>query len=138
MSKVKNNFLEVYVISENTGRIIRHAIVNTPEPLLEKVKRYANEDSIVIASMNSSAYCFYIKSESYLITTNTPASFELIKLFREVLLGVYDYARDAYHIAYGRVITLFQVLDDFNCTELLTCIDNIWNTRYYRIAYGKQ
>lgn len=135
MSKVKNNFLEVYVISENTGCIIRHVIVNISEPLLEKVKRYANEDSIVIASMNSSVYCFYIKGASYLITTNTPASFELIKLFKEVLSGVYDYARDAYHIEYGRVMTLFQVLDDFNCIELLTCIDNIWNTRYYTIAY---
>ena len=73
MSKAKNNFLEVYVIDENRGCIIRHAIVNTNEPLLEKVRRYAIEDSIVIASMNSSVYCFYIKCESYLITTNTPA-----------------------------------------------------------------
>lgn len=132
MSKAKNNFLEVYVISENTGLIIRHAIVNTPEPLLEKVKRYANEDSIVIASMNSSVYFFYIKGESYLITTNTPASFELIKIFKDVLLGVYDNARDAYHIQYGRVMALLQCSGEYYSVELLTCIDNIWNTRYYR------
>lgn len=40
MYKELNNFVEIYVISENTGNIIRHAIVNTNEALLEKVKRY--------------------------------------------------------------------------------------------------
>lgn len=61
MYKELNNFVEIYVISENTGNIIRHAIVNTNEALLEKVKRYYVEDSIVIALTHSFVYCFYIK-----------------------------------------------------------------------------
>lgn len=58
MYKELNNFVEIYVISENTRNIIRHAIVNTNEALLEKVKRYYVEDSIVIALTHSFVYCF--------------------------------------------------------------------------------
>lgn len=63
MYKELNNFVEIYVISENTGNIIRHAIVNTNEALLEKVKRYYVEDSIVIALTHSFVYCFFTLKE---------------------------------------------------------------------------
>lgn len=59
MYKELNNFVEIYVISENTAHVIRHAIVNTNETLEEKVKRYFVEDSIVIALTNNFVYCFY-------------------------------------------------------------------------------
>lgn len=58
MYKELNNFVEIYVISENTAHVIRQAIVNTNESLLEKVKRYYVEDSIIIALTHSFVYCF--------------------------------------------------------------------------------
>lgn len=135
MSKTENNFVEVYVINENTGHIVRHAIVNTSERLLEKVNRYATKDSIVIASMDRFVYCFYIKRESYIITTTKKgASSELINFFKDVLAGLYDNDRDAFYMEKGRVMTLFQFIGDIDGSivdVLFKCLGDIWTTRYY-------
>ena len=121
--------------SENTGYIIRHAIDNTNEALPEKAKRYYVEDSIVIALTHSFVYCFYIKGEIYIIEKNsTMASSELIEFFKDVLCGLYDYARDSFYIKYGRVATLCQGDDNIysrKYDELLTCVESLWNVRYY-------
>ena len=131
MNKELKFFTEVYVINENTGYIVRHAIVNTSEPLIEKVKRYATKDSIVIASTVNIGYCVYIKDKLYKfeVTNNE----ELIGFLKDVLCGLYDNARDSFHIEYGRVATLCQPIndEDIKCEELLNCINNIWETRYY-------
>ena len=132
MYKELNNFVEIYVISENTGNIIRHAIVNTNEALLEKVKRYYVEDSIVTASIDNTCYCFYIKDELYIFSTSISA--ELIEFFKDVLGGLYDNARDSFHIQWGRVATLCQQINDVDYSKyevILNSIDDIWGTRYY-------
>ena len=54
-----------------------------------------------------------------------------LEFFNNVINGLYDNARDAYHIQYGRVMALLQSYGEPDTTELLTCIDNIWETRYY-------
>lgn len=135
MDKVLNDFVEVYVINENTGHIVRHAIVYTSEELLEKVKRYATKDSIVIASMDRFVYCFYIKREAYVVTiTKTGASSKLINFFKDVLAGLYDNDRDAFYMEKGRVMTLFQFIsdiDDSTVDVIINCLDDIWKTRYY-------
>lgn len=129
------NLVKTYVINENTGHIVRHEAVNTSEALLEIVKRHASKDAIVIASMDNFVYCFYIKGESYIITTtNTGASSELIEFFKDVLAGLYDNDRDAFHTEKGRVMTLFQFIgdiDDSTVDVLFKCLGEIWVTRYY-------
>lgn len=58
-----------------------------------------------------------------------------LEFFHNVVNGLYDNARDAYHIQYGRVMTLLHSYCEPDTAELLTCIDDIWNTRYYRTVY---
>ena len=77
-------------------------------------------------------YCFYINGEPYFCAVLI--DIEIINFFEEVLTGLYDDARDSFHIKYGRVSTLCQrngIVASSKYDELLTCIDNLWNVRYY-------
>lgn len=124
--------VKVVVINSNTGRIVRSEVICTGEPLLTIIKRYRTKDSIVIASLDNIYYCFYIKDESYIFSTSV--SVELIEFFKDVLAGLYDNARDSFHIQYGRVATLCQSIDNVDYSKyevILNCIDDIWETRYY-------
>ena len=124
--------VKVVVINSNTGHIVRSGVICTGEPLLTIIKRYRTKDSIVIASLDNIYYCFYIKDESYIFSTSV--SVELIEFFKDVLAGLYDNARDSFHIEYGRVATLCQSIDGVDYSKydvILNCIDDIWETRYY-------
>lgn len=69
---------------------------------------------------------------SYIFSTSI--SIELIDFFKDVLVGLYDNARDSFHIQYGRVATLCQSIDDVDYSEyevILNCIGDIWEMRYY-------
>lgn len=134
MNEERRN-VRIRVVNSNTGNIVRSEEILTTELLSRIVCEFATKDSIVIASSENSFYYFYINSKSYFCSVINDS--EIINFFEEVLSGVYDYARDAYHIQYGRVMTLLQSRHNPKYTELLTYINNIWNTRYYRIAYGQ-
>lgn len=124
--------VKVVVINSNTGHIVRSEVICTDEPLLTIIKRYRTKDSIVIASLDNIYYCFYIKDESYIFSTSV--SVELIDFFKDVIGGLYDSARDSFHIQYGRVATLCQSIDGVDYSEyevILNCIDDIRETRYY-------
>lgn len=124
--------VKVVVINSNTGHIVRSEVICTGEPLLTIIKRYRTKDSIVIASLDNIYYCFYIKDESYIFSTSV--SVELIEFFKDVLAGLYDNARDSFHIQYGRVATLCQSIDNVDYSKyevILNCINDIWETRYY-------
>lgn len=127
-----------FVINSNTGRIVRSEVILTSESIITVVKRYATKDSIVIASISHVFYCFYIKGECYTIIRNsTHSSLELINLFKDVLDGLHDNARDAFHTQKGVVIGLFRggglfkYIDNNSVDTLLNCIDDIRETRYY-------
>lgn len=126
--------VRIRVVNSNTGNIVRNEEILTSELLSRVACAFATKDSIVIALSADSFYYFYINGESYFCSVIN--DIEIINFFEDVLSGAYDYARDAYHIQYGRVMTLLQPRHDPKYTELLTCINNIWSTRYYRIAYG--
>ena len=125
------NRVKVVVINSNTGHIVRSEVSYTSEFILTIVKRYRTKDSIVIASIDNICHCFYIKSKLYVF--NASNAIELIDFFKDVLGGVYDNARDSFHIQYGRVATLCSMnnLDIRKYEDVLNCIDNIWETRYY-------
>lgn len=126
------NNVKIRVINSNTGHIVRSEVICTDEALLEIVKMYRTKDSIVIASIDNTCYCFYIKDELYIFSTSI--SVELIEFFKDVLGGLYDNARDSFHIQWGRVATLCQQINDVDYSKyevILNSIDNIWETRYY-------
>lgn len=126
------NRVKVVVINSNTGHIVRSEALYTDESLLTIVQRYSTKDSIVTASIDNTCYCFYIKDELYIFSTSI--SVELIEFFKDVLGGLYDNARDSFHIQWGRVATLCQQINgvDYSKYEvILNSIDDIWGTRYY-------
>lgn len=126
------NRVKVVVINSNTGHIVRSEALYTDESLLTIVQRYSTKDSIVTVSIDNTCYCFYIKDELYIFSTSI--SVELIEFFKDVLGGLYDNARDSFHIQWGRVATLCQQINDVDYSKyevILNSIDNIWGTRYY-------
>jgi hypothetical protein len=121
--------VKIYVINSNA---VRSEYILTSETLITVAKRYATKDSIVVASISDVFYCFYIKRKVYLC--DTTANMELINFFNDVIGGLYDNARDSFHIKYGRVATLCEsvnTVDHSKYDAILTCIDDIWETRYY-------
>lgn len=126
------NSVKVVVVNSNTGHIVRSVALCTDEPLLTIVQMYSTKDSIVTASIDNTCYCFYIKDELYIF--NTSISAELIEFFKDVLGGLYDNARDSFHIQWGRVATLCQQINDVDYSKydvILNSIVDIWETRYY-------
>jgi hypothetical protein len=126
------NRVKVVVINSNTGHIVRSEALYTDESLLTIVQRYSTKDSIVTVSIDNTCYCFYIKDELYIFSTSI--SVELIEFFKDVLGGLYDNARDSFHIQWGRVATLCQQINDVDYSkyeDILNSIDDIWGTRYY-------
>lgn len=124
--------VKVVVVNSNTGHIVRSVALCTDEPLLTIVQMYSTKDSIVTASIDNTCYCFYIKDELYIF--NTSISAELIEFFKDVLGGLYDNARDSFHIQWGRVATLCQQINDVDYSKydvILNSIGDIWETRYY-------
>ena len=126
------NRVKVIVINSNTGHIVRSEALYTDESLLTIVQMYSTKDSIVTVSIDNTCYCFYIKDELYVFSTSI--SVELIEFFKDVLGGLYDNARDSFHIQWGRVATLCQQINDVDYSKyevILNSIDDIWGTRYY-------
>ena len=126
------NRVKVVVINSNTGHIVRSEALYTDESLLTIVQMYSTKDSIVTVSIDNTCYCFYIKDELYIFSTSISA--ELIEFFKDVLGGLYDNARDSFHIQWGRVATLCQQINDVDYSKyevILNSIDDIWGTRYY-------
>lgn len=131
MINKEKNIVKVYVINSNTGHIVRSESFLTNDELITIAERYISEDSIVITVM-SNFYCFCFTDGAYFCVV--PNDILIIDFFKDVLGGLYDNARDSFHIEYGRVATLWQPTNDQSTSkyeELLKCIDNIWETRYY-------
>lgn len=131
INEEKDN-VQIYVINSNTVHVVRSERILTNESLITVAKRYATKDSIVVASISDVFYCFHINREAHFCGTVTNA--ELIDFFKEVIDGLYDNARDSFHIKYGRVATLCESIDSVNPSKydpILSCIDDIWETRYY-------
>lgn len=132
MIKEESDNVRIRVINSNTGNIVRSEELLTSESLITIAKRYATKESIVITSIPNIFYCFYIKGKVYLCEAINDSV--IIEFFEEVLNGLYDDARDSFHIEYGRVATISQyvnTVDPSKYDDLLTCLDNIWETRYY-------
>lgn len=130
--KEESDNIKIRVINSNTGNIVRSVELLTSESLITIAKRYATKESIVIISIPKYFYCFCINGKSYLCNVTNDSV--IIEFFEEVLTGLYDDARDSFHIEYGRVATICQYLntvDPSKYDDLLTCLDNIWETRYY-------
>lgn len=133
MFNEERRYIRIRVIDSNTGNIVRSEEILTDETLSRIACRFATKETIVIATReDNSFYCFYITGESYYCSLINDSA--IINFFEEVLSGLYDNARDSFHIKYGRVATLCQYInntDSSKCDELLTCVDNLWNVRYY-------
>lgn len=135
INEEKDN-VRICIINSNTGHIVRSEIVLTNDSLITTAKRFATKDCIVITSISNAFYCYYIRGKAYLCDdTNYNV---VINFFDDVLSGLYDNGRDAFHIEYGRVETMCQYVNNVDSCKydvLLNCIDNIWETRYYSRYY---
>lgn len=135
INEEKDN-VRICVINSNTGHIVRTEIISTNDPLITVAKRYNTKDSIVVTLTPNSFYCFYISGEAYFCEPTKDT--EIINFFIDIISGLYDNARDSFHIEYGRVVTMCQYVNNVDSHKyrvLLNCIDNIWETRYYSRYY---
>ena len=132
MINEENYDARICVINSNTGHVVRAEIISTNESLITVAKRYNTKDSIVVTLIPNSSYCFYISGEAYFCEPTKDT--EIINFFIDVISGLYDNARDSFHIEYERVLTTCKFVNAVVPSKydtLLSCIDNIWETRYY-------
>ena len=118
----------IKIISNNTGLLCGEVTVVTEVPISSIVQEYATEDTTVLVR-GDDLFCLYCNDKYFFKSSMIKHCY--LEFFYNVINGLYDNARDTYHIQYGRVIELLQSYGEPDITELLTCIDNIWETRYY-------
>ena len=136
INEEKNN-VYIYVINDNTGHICNHLSISTEKSVFDIAQKYESKDRTVLVKKYNDVYCFCIKGEFYILTTNTVLNKVLLEFIDDVLAGLYDHARDAFHIEMGKVLTLFKFVlgtyDDSAIDIIINWLSNIWVTRYYSI-----
>ena len=64
-----------------------------------------------------------------------------IAVLRDVNNGLYDYARDAFHIEIGKLAMLLMLSDIENKDSeeyKIQVLQGIWEARYYNLSYKKE
>lgn len=83
------------------------------------------------------------KAEINLVEDNIVNSINerYISLYQDVNNGLYDYARDAFHIEIGKLAMLLMLSDIENKESeeyKIEVLQGIWEARYYKLAYKKE
>lgn len=118
----------IKIIDNNTGGLRGEITAITEVSISSIVQDYISEDATVLGC-GADLFCLYWNGKYFLKSSMIKRCY--LEFFHDVINGLYDNARDGYHIQYGRVMALLQSYGEPDTTELLTCIDNIWETRYY-------
>lgn len=118
----------IKIISNNTGLLCEEITAVTEVSISSIVQEYVTEDTTVLVR-GDDLFCLYLNDKYFFKASMFKHCY--LEFFHNVINGLYDNARDAYHIQYGRVMELLYSYGEPDTTELLTCIDNIWETRYY-------
>ena len=118
----------IKIIDNNTGCLCGEVTAVTEVSISSIVQDYISEDATVLVC-GDDLFCLYWNDKSFFKSSMLKHCY--LEFFNNVIKGLYDNARDAYHIQYGRVMALLYSYGEPDTTELLTCIDNIWETRYY-------
>lgn len=121
-------------IIDNMGHLCEDITAVTEVSISSITQDYAIEDRTVLV-YGADLFCLYWNGKYFF--KSSMIKYCYLEFFNNVIKGLYDNARDAYHIQYGRVMALLQSYGEPDTTELLTCIDSIWNTRYYTILFNK-
>lgn len=119
---------KIKIIDNNTGHLYGDITAVTEVSISSIVQDYILEDTTVLVC-GAGLFSLYWNGKYFFKASMIKYCY--LEFFNNVINGLYDNARDAYHIQYGRVMTLLQSYGEPDTTELLTCIDNIWETRYY-------
>lgn len=82
------------------------------------------------------------KAEINLVDDNIVNSIneQYISLYQDVNNGLYDYARDAFHVEIGKLAMLLMLSDIENKESeeyKIEVLKGIWEARYYQLAYKK-
>lgn len=143
MRKMLNDYLEAqrgvkvhtFVYSAYTGRCVYNFLQRTNELLEPIAERYINPDYFLVLvkcdRLKECCLCFYGKT--YMIDlTSTKYRDRMINLLNDVTSGVYDNARDAFHIEYGHVLALMEEEEvdtdmEIDILQMLYCL---WELRY--------
>ena len=119
---------KIKIIDNNTGHLYGDITAVTEASISSIVQDYILEDTTVLVC-GADLFCLYWNGKYFFKASMIKYCY--LEFFNNVINDLYDNARDAYHIQYGRVMALLQSYGEPDTTELLTCIDNIWETRYY-------
>lgn len=119
---------KIKIIDNNTGRLCGDITAITEVSISTIIQGYSSEDATVLVC-GADLFCLYWNCKYFFKSSMINNCY--LEFFHNVINGLYDNERDAYHIQYGRVMALLQSYGEPDTTELLTCIDNIWGTRYY-------
>lgn len=119
---------KIKIIDNNTGCLCGDITAVTEVSIASIVQDYISEDVTVLVC-GDDLFCLYWNDKYFFKSTMNKHFY--LEFFYDVINGLYDNARDAYHIQYGRVIELLRSYGELDITELIMCIDNIWETRYY-------
>lgn len=119
---------KIKIIDNNTGGLRGDITAVTEVPISSIVQDYILEDATVLVC-GADLFCLYWNGKYFF--KSSMIKHRYLEFFHNVINGLYDNARDGYHIQYGYVMALLQSYGEPDITELLTCIDNIWETRYY-------
>lgn len=118
----------IKIIDNNKACLCGEITAVTEVSISSIVQDYISEDTTVLVS-GDDLFCLYWNDKYFFKSSMIKHCY--LEFFNNVINGLYDNARDAYHIQYGRVMALLYSYGEPDTTELLTCIDNIWETRYY-------
>lgn len=119
---------KIKIIDNNTGGLCGDITAVTEVSISSIVQDYISEDATVLVR-GDDLFCLYWNDKYFFKSSTLKHCY--LEFFNNVINGLYDNARDAYHIQYGRIMELLYRYGEPDTTELLTCIDNIWETRYY-------
>ena len=119
---------KIKIIDNNTGRLCGDITAVTELSVFSIAQEYAIENRTVLV-IGDDLFCLYWNDKYFFKSSMNRHCY--LEFFYDVINGLYDNARDAYHIQYGRVIELLQSQGEHDTAELIMCIDNIRETRYY-------
>jgi hypothetical protein len=94
---------KIKIISNNTGHLCGDITVVTEVLISSIIQDYATEDMTVLLC-GADLFCLYWNGKYFFKSSMIKDCY--LEFFNNVIKGLYDNARDAYHIQYGRVMAL--------------------------------
>ncbi len=80
----------------------------------------------------------HLMPENAIIDISEKYKSKYVSLRKDIKDGLYDYARDAFHIEIGKLIMLSDIQNEESEEYNIQDLQDIWDARYYQLAYIKK